>query len=728
MTRLVELNRDREIAIITVNNPPVNALSPDVSEAISQTIAQIAEDDAIKAVVIRGGGRTFIAGGDIHEFVKITSGQKRRDGSGLLATLRRVEDCPKPVVVAIHGTALGGGLELSLAAHYRVAVADAMVGQPEVKLGIIPGAAGTQRLPRLVGVAKAVEMCAGGNPIGAREALQLGIVDHLIEGDLVKGAVAFARSVAGKPARKTRELAGQLGTPQQNHPIFAAARENALKRQRGRLAPLKAIAAVEAATTLPFEEGCAVEQKLFTECLFSDQSKALIHLFFAERDAPKIPEIPKDTPAIPITSAAILGAGTMGTGIAVALANADIPVALQDSDQSALCRGLETIRRNYARAVERGRLSQATAERRLSLIQPVRNGHDFASADIAIEAVFENMELKKNVFSQLDQVCKPGAILATNTSSLNIDSIASATSRPEWVIGTHFFSPANVMRLLEIVPGLYTGKQVIATCVQLARKLGKVGVLAGNCTGFIGNRMFGPYRREAQFLLEEGAGVEAVDKALCDFGMAMGPLATADLAGLDIRWRIRKEHAELRDPRFRQPIIEDRLCEMGRFGRKTGEGYYKYGEDERSASDPEVASLIRRWARAAGIVEREVSLTEIVERCIYALVNEGARILEQGFALRAADIDVVYVHGYGFPAYRGGPMWYAGTVGLGNVYARICEFERQHGPAWAPAPLLGQLAEQGLTFADFDAGNVAVAHAARTLRSRALRTEPDVRP
>jgi 3-hydroxyacyl-CoA dehydrogenase len=699
MTNLVELTKDNGIAVITINNPPVNALSPGVPEGIAEAMDQIAQDDSIKATVLIGGGRTFVAGADIKEFGKMTSGKPR--GAGLLPLLLKIEDSNKPVIVAIHGTAFGGGLELAMAGHYRVAVSTAQVGQPEVKLGIIPGAAGTQRLPRLAGVAKAVEMCTTGNPIKAEEALQFGIVDRIIEGDLLAGAIAFARDVAANPAPKTRERNEKLGSATDNAAIFSAARETVAKKQRGLLAPVAAIAAIEAATKLPFAEGCQAEQKLFIECLFSDQSKALIHVFFSEREVGKIPDVPKETPLIPVKSAAVVGAGTMGGGIAMVLANASIPVLLKDADQAALDRGLATIQSNYANSVKRGRFSQQVADERFKRITPTLSYDDFSKVDLVIEAVFEGMALKKEVFKQLDRACKPGVILASNTSTLNIDEIASVTSRPEFVIGTHFFSPANVMRLLEIVRGSATSPEVIATCMQLSKTLGKVGVLVGNCRGFVGNRMFGPYRREAQFLVEEGAGVKEVDKALSDFGMAMGPLATGDLAGLDVGWRIRKEYRHLEKLGIRQPFVEDSLCELGRFGQKTGAGWYKYDEQRRAMPDPVVDELIRGWVSDAAIVQREISAPEIVDRCLYALVNEGARILEEGYALRASDIDIIYINGYGFPAYRGGPMWYADTVGLKEVYARISEFHRQHAEIWQPAPLLARLADQGKTFAQY---------------------------
>jgi 3-hydroxyacyl-CoA dehydrogenase len=700
MTDLVQLTKDNDIAIITINNPPVNALSPGVPEGISEALDRIAQDDSVKAAVLIGGGRTFVAGADIKEFGKMTSSGKSR-GAGLTPFLLKMEDSGKPIIVAIHGTAFGGGLELAMAGHYRVAVSSAQVGQPEVKLGLIPGAAGTQRLPRLAGVAKAVEMCMTGNPVKADEALKFGIIDRVIEGDLLAGAVKFAREVAGKPAPKTRERNEKLGNATDNAAIFSSARENAAKKQRGLLAPVAAVEAIEAATKVPFDEGCKVEQKLFIDCLFSDQSKSLIHVFFSEREVTKIPDIPKDTPLIPIKTAAVVGAGTMGGGIAMVLANAGIPVLLKETDQAALDRGLATIKSNYANSVKRGRFTQQDADERLKRIMPTLSYDGFSNVDLVIEAVFEGMALKKEVFKELDRVCKPGTILASNTSTLSIDEIAASTSRPAFVIGTHFFSPANVMRLLEIVRGKATSKEVIATCMQLSKTLGKVGVLVGNCRGFVGNRMFGPYRREAQFLVEEGASIEAVDQALVDFGNAMGPLAVGDLAGLDVGWRIRKEYRHLEVPGIRQPFTEDNLCELGRFGQKTGAGWYKYDDQRRGSPDPVVDELIRKWVVEAGIVQRQISAAEIIDRCIYALVNEGARILEEGYALRASDIDIIYLNGYGFPAYRGGPMWYADTVGLKKVYERISEFQRQHGEIWQPAPLLMRLAEQGKTFAQF---------------------------
>ena len=707
MNNFVRMSTNDDIAVITIDNPPVNALSPGVPEGILAAIDHMNQDPSVRAAVVIGAGRTFVAGADIKEFGKMTSGARSR--GSLLPLLLQIEDSRKPVVMAIHGAAFGGGLELAMAGHYRVASPAAQVGQPEVKLGIIPGGAGTQRLPRLVGVAKAVEMCADGKPISADTAAALGLIDQLIEGDLATGAVAFAREIADKPVRKTRDRTEKLGSSAEPAAVFAAARESARKKQGGMKAPLAAIDAVEAATRLSFEEGCEVEARLFDECLFSDQSKALIHVFFSEREVAKIPDVPKETHVLPVNRVAVVGSGTMGGGIAMVFANAGIPVVLKDVDQSALDQGMNKIRKNYATSVQRGRFSQAYVDERLQMIRPVLSYDAFADVDMVVEAVFESMALKKSVFAELDRICRPGAILASNTSTLNIDEIAGATSRPESVIGTHFFSPANVMRLLEIVRGRKSNKEVIATCMQLSKKLGKIGVLVGNCRGFVGNRMFGPYRREAQFLVEEGADVAAVDQALVEFGNAMGPLATGDLAGLDVGWRIRQEYRHLEKPGVRQPFAEDRLCELGRYGQKTLKGWYRYDENRRASADPEVRALVRKWSAEEGTPQREISGAEIVDRCIYALVNEGARILEEGRALRAGDIDIIYINGYGFPAHRGGPMWHADTVGLQKVYQRIRELEQQHGELWTPAPLLKRLAEACKTFAEYDKAQAAAA-------------------
>lgn len=704
MSELVALSRHRDVAVVTIDNPPVNALGPGVPEGIRAALDAVRDDAAVRGVVIVGAGRTFVAGADIKEFAKFVSGQAPRS-TALPDLLRALEEYPKPVVAAIHGQAFGGGLELAMACHYRVAVRSAQVGQPEVKLGLIPGAGGTQRLPRLAGIAKALAMCVQGEPVAAEDALRAGILDGIVEGDLVEGALAFLRerrAGVADPLPRARDRSDRLGDPQAAAPVFAAAREEARRKGRGLLAPGKAIDAIEAAVRLPFDEGLAREAELFRECLHSDQSKALIHAFFAERAAARVPGLPRNLPARDVKRAAVLGAGTMGSGIAMVYANAGIPVVLGEVDAATLERGLATIRKSYAGSVERGRLTREEADERLDHIQPTVGLGGFEEADIVVEAVFESMDLKQQVFAQLDAVCRPDAILATNTSSLSIDAIAEVTARPNRVIGHHFFAPPHVMRLLEIVRGRTTAPEVIAASLSLARRLKKVGVLVGNCRGFVGNRMYAQYQREAQSLVEEGATVAQVDAALQDFGMALGPLATGDLSGLDVGWRIRKEYRHL-DPPGTRPLLADRLCELGRYGQKTGAGWYRYESGSRTPlPDPEVDRIVAERARETGAVRREVEASEIVERTVYALVNEGARILEEGIALRAGDIDAIYMNGYGFPSYRGGPMWYADTIGLRRVLDAVVRFSESHGDAWAPAPLLQRLAREGRTFADFD--------------------------
>ena len=707
MSELVDFSRDGSIGVIAIQNPPVNALSPGVPEGITAAVRDHQDDAGIEAFVLIGSGRTFIAGADIREFGKVTSGEKR-GGGGLHPVLDTIEGSSKPVVAALHGTALGGGLEVAQACHYRVAIESAKVGQPEVKLGIIPGAGGTQRLPRLAGVEKAAEMCAFGDPITARDALDHGIVDRIVDGEtqeqLRAGTVAFAREVVGRggPHPKASEKTDKLGDETTNAPILAALREQLRKKRRGYMAPLKNVDAVEAATKLPFDEGLRREAEIFKECLFSDQSKALIHSFFGEREVRKIPDVPKDTPTTHIQEAAIVGAGTMGGGITMTYVNAGIPVRLREAGQEALDRGMATIRKNYRRSVERGRFTQEFVDQRLALITPQLDYAGFEEADIVVEAVFEGMALKKQIFGEIDKVAKPGAILASNTSTLSIDEIASATSRPESVIGNHFFSPANVMRLLEIVRGEKTSTEVIASCMALARRLRKVGVLVGNCFGFVGNRMFHVYTREAQFLVEEGAPVSLVDKTLYDFGWAMGPLAVGDLAGLDVGYRIRKElPPDYLPPGARRAHLSDRLCELGRYGQKTGAGYYKYGENRERLEDSEVDKLVAQVAAEHGIEQREISEQEILDRTLFALANTGAQILDEGMALRPVDIDVIYQNGYGFPPFRGGPMWFADKVGLDKVYARVLEFEKRDPVWWKPAPLLAKLVSEGKTFAQW---------------------------
>jgi len=692
------------VAVIVIDNPPVNALGPEVVDGLNAALDRVDSDASIRAVVVMGAGRTFTAGADIKDLEQAAWG----GGSGppnIHDLLARIEDCDRPVVMALHGTPLGGGLELAMAGHYRVALPDTRMGQPEVNLGIIPGAEGTQRLTRLVGVEKAIEMCVSGKPIGAADAQAAGLVDRLISGDLRAGAVAFARetAAAGNPARKTRDRLERLGTAESNAPILAAGRELARKTRRNMLAPVKVVDAIEAAATLPFLDGVRRERELFFECLRSDQCKALVHAFFAERAVARVPDVPKETPTTPIATVAIIGAGTMGSGIATACANAGLQVVLADVDRAAVDRGMAGIRRNYESSVKRGRYTPEDAERRIGLIREATGYDGVASADLVIEAVFENLALKKQVFAAIDAAAKPGCILASNTSTLSIDEIAGETSRPEAVVGMHFFSPAHIMRLVEIVRGAGTGTSVLATALAFAKKLNKVGVAVRNGPGFVGNRMMFPYMYEAQFLVEDGATPEQVDRVLTDWGMAMGIFAVDDMGGLDVAWRVRQELHQFEEPGARKPIVADVLVAMGRLGQKTGMGWYRYAEDRKPIPDPDIVALIEREATKAGIVRRTVSDEEIRERAIYALINEGARVLEDGIASRAADIDVIYLTGYGFPGYRGGPMFCADQIGLAKILSRVEAFHRELGQRWAPAPLLVRLAKAGSTFREFDA-------------------------
>jgi 3-hydroxyacyl-CoA dehydrogenase len=703
MNPVVTLNVRDEVAVITLDNPPVNAITQEMVDGLVETLDRIARDAAARAVVIVGAGRTFIAGADIKALERLAWGE----GSGapdMHDALRRIEDFPKPVVAALHGTALGGGLELAMAAHYRVAARDAQMGQPEVNLGIIPGAEGTQRLPRLVGVKKAIEMCVSGKPIAAPEALEAGLVDRLVDGDLTAGAIAFAREVAGRPSHpRTRDRRDKLPAADTLPALIEAGHALAQQTRRHQEAPRAVVEAIAASVTLPFDEGCARERGIFLDCVRSEQAKALIHVFFAERAAARVPGVDKETPVPPVSRVGIVGAGTMGSGIAMACANAGLEVVLIDAGQAGLDTGMAAIRRNYDASVRRGRLTPAAVEERLARIHPQLGYEGFTTLDLVIEAVFENLTLKKEVFAALDRATRPEILLGTNTSTLNIDEIAAATARPARVIGLHFFSPANVMRLLEIVRGAATAPQTVAAALAFARRLGKVGVVVGNCPGFVGNRMMFPYMYEAQFLAEEGATPWQIDQALTDFGMAMGIFAVDDLAGLDVAWRVRQELGQFREPGVRKPLVADRLCEMGRFGQKTGRGWYRYENARTPLRDPEVEALIEQLATAAGIRRRSFGQEEIIERTIYALINEGARVLDEGFALRASDIDVIYVNGYGFPSWRGGPMFYADRVGLGRIYDRVVAFHREHGARWEPAPLLARLAREGKTFRQFDA-------------------------
>lgn len=690
MGQFVIYSKRDNVGILLVDNPPVNALSHGVRAGLVECLAK-AEKDDVQAIVLACAGRTFIAGADISEF-----GKPPKEPN-LNVAIEGMEGSSKPIVAAIHGTALGGGLEIAMCCHYRVAVPTAKLGQPEVKLGIIPGAGGTQRLPRVVGVEKALEMIAIGDPIDAEEAHKLGLVDEVIRGDLLDGAVAFAKKVVAEK-RPLVKISDKNDTIKNVDPaVFQKWRAELKRTRRGFEAPQACVDAVEAATKLPFKEGLAKEREIFMKLVTSEQSRAQRHIFFAERAAGKVEGLPKDTPVREIKSVAILGAGTMGGGIAMNFANAGVPVRILDTTQEQLDKGLGVVRKNYERTASKGRITMQDVENRMGLIQPVLSYDEIKDVDMVIEAVFEEMDIKKDVFRKLDKTCRPDCILATNTSTLDVNEIASVTSRPQQVIGTHFFSPANVMRLLEVVRGAKTSNEVLATTMAVAKTIGKVAVVVGVCDGFVGNRMIHGYSREAGFLLEEGALPQDVDRALYDFGLAMGPFQMGDLAGLDVGWRIRKRQGVPQGKRYSR--IADLLCEEGRYGQKTGKGWYLYeGGDRTPKPDPHVEEIIVKESERLGIKRRKISDQEIIERCLYALVNEGAKILEEKIAQRASDIDVIYVNGYGFPVYRGGPMFWADTVGLKKVYERVAAFHKEHGDYWTPAPLLQQLAEAGKTF------------------------------
>jgi 3-hydroxyacyl-CoA dehydrogenase len=699
MSHIVSFEKRGPVGIITVDNPPVNALGQAVRHGLSSCLDQALADAGVQSIVLACKGRTFIAGADITEFGKPPQEPQ------LGAVIAKYDASTKPIVAAIHGTALGGGLEVALTCHYRVAVPSAKCGLPEVKLGILPGAGGTQRLPRLVGVEKALEMIVSGDPISATEAKAIGLVNEIIEGDLVDGAVAFATKIAAaRPLPRVRDLTAHVEAARARPELFEKAKKDAAQRGRGAQAPLRCVEAVRAAVDLPFEQGIARERELITAAFESVESKAMRHVFFAERQAAKIPDVPADTETLPVKRAAVLGAGTMGGGIAMVFANAGIPVLLVDREQAFVDKGLDTIKKNYAGTVKKGKLSQAEMDARFGRITGTTSWDGLAEVDLVIEAVFEEMGLKKEIFGRLDAICHPNAILATNTSTLNVDEIAASTSRPAQVIGLHFFSPANVMRLLEIVRGAKTSKPVVATSMKLAKQVGKVGVLVGVCHGFVGNRMLHQYYREAQFLIQEGALPEQVDRVMTSFGFAMGPCATSDLAGIDVGWRIRKAQPKPPAGERYSGAVADRLAEMGRFGQKTSAGFYKYEQGSRTPiPDPEVQQIIVQVSKELGIERRAVSDEEILERGMFALINEGAKILGEKIALRAADIDTVWINGYGFPAHRGGPMFYADTVGLRSVLEKVKALREKHGKVWEPAPLLVQLAAEGRTFASFDA-------------------------
>jgi 3-hydroxyacyl-CoA dehydrogenase len=703
MSQLVRYDVRDRVAIITIDNPPVNALSPGVPEGISEAVERAASDNNADAIVLIGAGSTFIAGADINIFSQLTTREQSIERSEAVhARLRRIEDVAKPLVAAIHGHALGGGLEFAMACHYRVAVASAKVGQPEVLLGIIPGAGGTQRLPRLCGPALAVEMCTEGKPIAATLALKEGIIDAVIDGDLLSGALAFARERAHHgERRRTRDLDEKIKDRDAALSACQAARAALAKTARGARAPFAAVDAIEAAVTMDFAAGSRREIELFADCVLSTESKAMRHLFFAEREVAKIPDVPKDTPTREIRRAAVIGAGTMGGGIAMAYANVGIPVLLKDVDQAAVDRGMAVIRKNYESTVSKGKMTPEAMAATLALITPTTTYDGFQDVDIVIEAVFENMDLKKTTFAELAGVTRPDAILASNTSTLDIDEFAQSSGRPAQVVGHHFFSPANVMKLLEIVRGRETSAEVIATSLKLAKKLNKVGVVVGNCFGFVANRMLAYYMREAYLLLEEGASVSQIDKALTDFGYPVGPFGMQDIAGIDVGWRIRQYLKSVGKTRAEGPQSEvpDRLYEMGRYGQKTGAGWYRYEAGSRTRiPDPIVEDVAAQEAAKRGVTRRSISDDEIIARIMTALANEGARVVQEGYAIRASDVDVVYVHGFGYPRHRGGPMFYADTVGLPTVLARVRQYREQFGDYWEPSPLLEQLAAQNRGF------------------------------
>jgi 3-hydroxyacyl-CoA dehydrogenase len=691
ITQSVALDRRGRIALLTVDNAPVNALSQHVRQGLHEGMKQATADAQVQAIVLTCAGRTFIAGADITEF-----GKPPADPS-LHTVLELIEGSPKPVVAAVHGTALGGGLEVALACHYRVGAKGARFGLPEVKLGLLPGAGGTQRLPRVVGVQKALAMIVSGDPIGAPAALESGLIDEMTDGDHTAAAIAFAEKVLNekRPLRKIRELDDRIGEAKGKPEIFAEFRKANARAMRGFRAPESCVKAVEAAVNLPFDQGLRRERELFVDLLNSAESKAQRYFFFAEREAAKIPDVPADTPAREIRKAAVIGAGTMGGGIAMNFANVGIPVTIVEVAQDALDRGLGIVRKNYEATASRGRLTMEGVEKRMGLLKGTTDWNAIKDADIVIEAVFEEMPIKKEVFAKLDAIAKPDAVLATNTSTLDVDEIASATKRPESVIGMHFFSPANVMRLLENVRGAKSSKTTVATAMAIGRRIGKVPVLVGVCYGFVGNRMLHQRGIQAEKLLLEGALPHQVDKVLTDFGFPMGPFAMGDLAGLDVGWRIRKGRGVRSE-------VADRICELGRFGQKTGSGYYRYEKGDRTPiPDPDVEKIIVDVSTTMGVTRRPISDEEILQRLLYPMVNEGAKILEEKIAIRASDIDVVWVYGYGWPVYRGGPMFWADQIGLKAVRDRMLEFQRRTGDAfWTPAPRLARLADAGKGFLD----------------------------
>jgi 3-hydroxyacyl-CoA dehydrogenase len=695
MTNIVTCERIDDIAIITINNPPVNAMDLQTRKSLSQAIDQLKSDESVKAGVLICAGRTFIAGADISEFDQLPF-----KDPWLPEVVQKIEDSSKPVIAAIHGSALGGGLEIAMACHFRCALTTAKMGLPEVTLGLLPGASGTQRLPRLVGVKKALDMMLSGKPIKAPEAFECGIVDKIIEDDLQEGAVEFTKEILEKQIPLKRLSQININDSDVTPELFADYRQQIAKTARGFFAPEQIIKCVEAVVDFPYQDALQIENNLFLECLDSDHSKAQRHLFFAEREISHIPDIPKDTSTREIKTVAIIGAGTMGCGIAMNFLNANIPVTLLEIEQTGLDRGLKGIRASYEGQVKKGRLDQERMNHYLSLLNGTTDYVDINNVDLVIEAVFENMQIKKEVFKKLDQVCKTGAILATNTSTLDVNTIANFIKRPEDVIGLHFFAPANIMPLLEIVRGDNTAKDVIATALKIAKTIRKVGVMVGVCFGFVGNRMFLPYVREAELMMLEGVAPERIDQVAYNWGMAMGPHAVTDLSGQDVFFKLNDEWEDQPDDPAYFRICKV-LYDMGRYGQKTGAGIYKY-EGRNAVPDPEVIEIAHHEAEILGIEQREISDEEIIERLLYAMINEGALILEEGIALRPGDIDVIFANGYGLPRYRGGPMFHADLVGLKQVCNAIEKYRKRYGDRyWVPAPLLQRLAEQGATFSEW---------------------------
>jgi 3-hydroxyacyl-CoA dehydrogenase len=686
---LVSIAREGSVAVITVDNPPVNALKHDMRVGLIDAFNEVRDDAAVEAVVLTAAGRTFIAGADITEFDKPPRAPTTGD------VIEAIEAMPKPVVAALHGTPLGGGLEVALGCHFRIAAPGTKLGLPEIKLGLIPGAGGTQRLPRLIGMPKAMDMILSGNPIPAEQALEAGLIDEIVNGDLAAAGVAFARrAVAEKrPLARAREREDRIATLRTNPRQFDELAAAHLKRGRGLKAPKAAIDALRWTLDLPVDEALKRERETFIELRNGEQAKAQRHIFFAEREAAKIFDLPKDVRGRDIAGAAVIGAGTMGGGIAMNFANAGIPVTIIETTEEALQRGLGIIEKNYRASAARGGMSAESVDKRLALIHGTTDINAVAEADLIIEAVFEDIEVKRDVFGKLDRLAKPDAVLATNTSYLDVNAIADMTGRPASVVGMHFFSPANVMKLLEVVRGAKTSPASLATAMSVGRKIGKVPVVVGVCHGFVGNRMLRVRSVEAERLLLEGALPQDVDGALTEFGFPMGPFAMGDLAGLDISWRMRKAQGARAE-------IADRLCEQGRYGQKTGKGFYIYQQGSRTpVPDPEVEQLIVATSQRLGIARRSLDRKEITERLIFPMINEGARILEEGIAQRASDIDVIWVYGYGFPVWRGGPMFYADSTGLPYVRDRLAEFARQTGdPKHEPAPLLARLAASGDRF------------------------------